>query len=314
MRDADRRQPAHDEGDRRAQDDDRNDFLEQLVQRGDLTRRGTLLAMRMFVLALAVVACSKADPKPDPSPSPPPGSAAVAVASPGLAIFIGDQQVATVATAELAKWPRLDTLVPIEDRRLGRWEDVVLAGATPTTIHAPSTSYPELVPAVFLGSDGSPSFGMFDPVELAKHGTPQVRNDGVREVRIKIAANNGHGNNEQGAGGGADPTADQALDQDAERRARDRRQDAARDPARDRARRRRPGLGAHDDLEGGRRHSVPDDGAQRRGGARAQPRQVGVRSGELRSRSSSSTARARCASGSTRSRATAGRRAAICAG
>jgi hypothetical protein len=159
--------------------------------------------MRMLVLALAVVACSKADPKPAPAPV---GSAAVTAASPGLAIFVGDQQVATVASADLAKWPRLDTLVPIDDRRLGRWEDVALAGAKPTTVHAPSTTYPELVPAVFLGDDGAPSFGMFDPVELAKHGKPQVRTDGVREVRITIAQNNGHGNNEQGAGGGADPT------------------------------------------------------------------------------------------------------------
>jgi hypothetical protein len=164
--------------------------------------------MRMLVLALVVAAaaCSKADPKPDPTPAPPPGSAAVIAAPPGLAIFVGDQQVATVANADLAKWPRLDTLVPVENRRLGRWEDVTLAGAKPTTVHAPSMTYPELVPAVFPGDDGSPSFGMFDPVELAKHGTPQVRTDGVHEVRIKIAESNGHGNNEQGAGGGADPT------------------------------------------------------------------------------------------------------------
>ncbi|HEY3805639.1 MAG TPA: hypothetical protein VGL61_23695 [Kofleriaceae bacterium] len=164
--------------------------------------------MRTLVLALAVAsgACGKADSKAPPAPSPSPGSAAVTAAPQGLAIFVGDQQVGTVPTADVAKWPRLDTLVPIEDRRLGRWEDIGLGGVKPTSVHAPSTTYPQLVPAVFPGDDGSPSFGMFDPVELANHGKPQFRADGVRDIHIKIAENNGHGQNEQGAGGGTDPT------------------------------------------------------------------------------------------------------------
>ena len=165
--------------------------------------------MRTLCLALVVVAaaaaCSKSDSNPPPAKS---GSAAVTAPSPGLAIFVDDQQVATVAPAQLAGWPRLDTLVPIADRRLGQWDEVSLAGGkpAPVAVHAPSSTYPELVPAVFPGADGTPSFGMFDPVELAKHGKPSLREDGLHEIRIKLAQDSGRGKHEQGAGGGTDPT------------------------------------------------------------------------------------------------------------
>ena len=157
----------------------------------------------MFVLALALIACGKADPKP--APPPPSGSAAVTAPSHDLAIFLGDQKVATVPAADVAKWPRLDTLMPPDDRRLGRWEEVALVGTTPQSIHAPSSTYPELVPAVFPGADGSPSFGMFDPVELGKHGTPAVRTDGVKEIHVKVNQDQSRGQHEQGGGGGTDP-------------------------------------------------------------------------------------------------------------
>jgi hypothetical protein len=163
--------------------------------------------MRTLVLALAIAAasgaCGKANSK---APPPSPGSAAAAPASPGLAIFVNDKQVVAVAAGDVAKWPRLDTLVPDDARRLGRWEDVSIGGAKPTSVHAPSTTYPQLVPALFPGADGSPSFGYFDPVELANHGKPQMSADGVRDIHIKLADNNGRGQNEQGGGGGTDPT------------------------------------------------------------------------------------------------------------
>jgi hypothetical protein len=161
--------------------------------------------MRTLCLALLMsAACSKADSKSQATPTA--GSAAPAPA-PGLAIFVDDKQVATVAPAQLASWPRLDTLVPISARRLGTWENVALAGGkpAPVDVHAPSSTYPELVPAVFPGADGSPSFGMFDPVELAKHGKPSLEEDGLHEIRIKLAQDSGRGQHEQGAGGGTDP-------------------------------------------------------------------------------------------------------------
>jgi hypothetical protein len=151
--------------------------------------------MRTLVLALAIAACGKADRTPRPTAAPF-----------TLVILVGDQPVAAVTLAQLATWPRLDTLVPIEDRRLGRWDDLVFSATKPTTIHAPSSTYPDLVPAVFPDDAGTAAFGMFDPVELAKHGKPATRVDGVRQIKIAIAQDSGRGQHEQGAGGGADPS------------------------------------------------------------------------------------------------------------
>jgi hypothetical protein len=167
----------------------------------------TSRAMRTWCLALVVVAsCGKSD---TPPPGPGSGSATVAPPPPaGLEIFVDSARVATIAPSLLAQWPRLDTLVPIAARRLGKWDNVELvgAGAKPAEIHTPSAQYPELVPAIFPGADGTPSFGMFDPVELAKHGNPSVREEHLREVRITLAKDSGRGEHEQGKGGGDDPT------------------------------------------------------------------------------------------------------------
>ncbi|MGE5185161.1 MAG: hypothetical protein ACM31C_23995 [Acidobacteriota bacterium] len=157
------------------------------------------------VAAVASAACHKdeANAKPSPAiapaPAPPPAS---------VQIFVDDQPVGKVAFAQLGTWPRLDTLVPVDARRMGKWDDVYLKGKgpKPTELHKPSDTYPELVPALFLAPDNTASFGMFDPVELAKHGKPQVREDGVSEVRIKLAQGSGRGEHESGEGGGSDPS------------------------------------------------------------------------------------------------------------
>jgi hypothetical protein len=101
----------------------------------------------------------------------------------------------------------VDTLVPVTARRLGTWEVVHLKGQspTPTDLNHPSATYPDLVPVLFLAQDNTASFGMFDPVELAKHGKPALRVDGITELRIKVAQGAGRGEHESGEGGGADP-------------------------------------------------------------------------------------------------------------
>jgi hypothetical protein len=126
----------------------------------------------------------------------------------GVAIFVNDAQVATVTAEKIANWPRLDTLVPEEARRLGTWEMVALQGAAakPAELPHPSTGYPDMVPAVFPGASGGVSFGMFDPVELAKRGKPALREDHVQAIRIKVAMGGGRGQNDDGGGGGGDPT------------------------------------------------------------------------------------------------------------
>jgi hypothetical protein len=136
----------------------------------------------------------------------------------GIELFVNDAAVATISPAQVAGWPRLDGLVPGDARRLGTWEAVSLegAGAKPTEVPHPSTTYPDLVPAIFPGpgpgpgagpgNSGGVSFGLFDPVELARKGQPALRQDGVRAIRIKIAPNTGRGQNDDGGGAGGDPT------------------------------------------------------------------------------------------------------------
>jgi len=123
-----------------------------------------------------------------------------------LEIFVDNQSVAHVAASQLASWPRLDTLVPVRARRLGTWQDVsIKATAETKQLHKPSDVYRDLVPAVYVGDDGKPAFGMFDPVELANHGKPKVGEQGVSEIRITLAPGGGRGENESGEGGGGDP-------------------------------------------------------------------------------------------------------------
>jgi len=162
--------------------------------------------MRWYVLLLVVVACKQDAAKPVPGSAGSAGSATIA-ASPGVRILVDGKEVAVASPAHLAQWPRVDTLVPTDARRLGRWQDVELSGgAKPATIHSPSGTYPDLVPALFPSEDGTFSFGMFDPVELAKKGKPALREDRVTSLSIKLLPEDaGRGQHEQGQGGGKDP-------------------------------------------------------------------------------------------------------------
>src|SRR6185436_19931210 len=189
----------------------------------------TSRAMRTWLCWLALVVVATAGCTRDKGDRPGPaagGSAAggsaggsgasgsgAGVAAPtkaaGIEVFVNDAMVATVTPEQVASWPRLDALVPGDARRLGTWEMVTLqgAGARPTELPRPSTGYPDLVPAIFPGAEpGAVSFGMFDPVELAKKGKPGLREDNIRAVRIKIAQGTGRGQNDDGGGAGGDPT------------------------------------------------------------------------------------------------------------
>ena len=165
-----------------------------------------------FSLAMLgiVVACSKDSGTPAGSGTGSgTGSAApqVVAVTPGtVEIFVDDASVAKVGKDQIAKWPRLDTLVPEDARRLGTWKTVYLRGssAKPAEINQPSSTYPELVGALFPGEDGQPAFGMFDPVELAKHGKPGLRQDELREIRI-VRGKGERGGDHQGGGAAEDP-------------------------------------------------------------------------------------------------------------
>src|SRR3569623_655043 len=124
------------------------------------------------VVALASCSGKKDQPKPEPVGS---GSAAPVAPAPAPAsvqIFVNDAVVGTIAIEQIKLWPRLDALVPTSARHLGSWQELTFKAAKPEALHQPSASYPDYVPALFPGEDGKPSFGLFDPVELAKHGKP----------------------------------------------------------------------------------------------------------------------------------------------
>lgn len=156
------------------------------------------------LLLISLAACSKGDNKPAPAPK---GSATEQPAAAAVVIYVDDQQVGKLALDQVNLWPRVDTLVPVTARRLGTWQTITLKGAKSTDLQQPSSQHPELVPALFPGEGGKPAFGMFDPVELAKHGKPVVREDAITEVRIKLAPGGGRGENDKGEGGGQDPRA-----------------------------------------------------------------------------------------------------------
>lgn len=163
---------------------------------------------RWLCLLVTIAGCSSSKDDPKPPARTEAGSAVAPAAPDKLEIFVNDKSAGVISPALIATWPRVDTLVPVEARRLGKWESVSLKGKgdKPTELLHPSATYAELVPAIFPGDDGKPSYGMFDPVELAKHGKPALREDDLREVRIKVAENTGRGEHESGEGGGSDPT------------------------------------------------------------------------------------------------------------
>ncbi|HUS31089.1 MAG TPA: hypothetical protein VMZ53_21410 [Kofleriaceae bacterium] len=162
----------------------------------------------LVVLLVAVAACGKAADKPATTGSAGSAGSAAVPESKNVLVFVDDAQVAQVTPEQVAGWPRVDTLVPTDARRLGKWKTVTLEASSPKPIdiNNPSSTFPELVPALFPGADGAPAFGYFDPVELAKKGTPQMRQDHLHDVHIKLAQNSGRGENEQGDGGGMDPS------------------------------------------------------------------------------------------------------------
>ncbi len=161
-------------------------------------------------LGLVVMACGACGSKPDAPAAGSEGSAVVVapppvVAATVLEVFVNDESVAKVTAAQVAAWPRLDSLVPPPARRLGQWGTVTLKDAAKSTdLTKPSDTYADMVPALYPAAGGV-AFGMFDAVELAKKGRPAMHQDGLREIRIAIV-DNGRGQNEDGAETAGDPT------------------------------------------------------------------------------------------------------------
>lgn len=154
-----------------------------------------------LLLLFALSACSKDDAKASSAPGPAPA------ASDGtVTIFVDDKPVGKIAPKEVGLWPRLDTLVPVSARRLGTWQSIAVKGKTTSSVERPSSTHPDKVAALFPGENGAPAFGMFDPVELAKHGKPGLREDSITEIRIKLATDGNRGQNDHADSAAGDPT------------------------------------------------------------------------------------------------------------
>ncbi|MBA3463722.1 MAG: hypothetical protein H0T46_27445 [Deltaproteobacteria bacterium] len=164
-----------------------------------------------FVVALVLAACgSKSTEKESGGGGT--GTASGSAPAPvpvatGTQLFVDDKSVATIDAAAVASWPRLDTLLPEAARRMGKWQAITIKNAKPqpAELANPSQAYREYVPALFPGPDGKVSFGMFDPVELGKKGKPALQEDGVTELRIKLAPDSGRGENDHQGGAAIDP-------------------------------------------------------------------------------------------------------------
>lgn len=161
----------------------------------------------ILIVVLAAAACQKKEPDRGGSGSGPGTGSAAAKVDDNLYVFVDEAQVAKIAAADLASWPRLDALLPQDARRLGTWTAIKFTTAGgPSALEKPAQTHPDKVPAVFPGKDGKPAFGMFDPVEYAKKGEPAFRVDGVRELRVALSKMERGGEHQGGGGEGADIT------------------------------------------------------------------------------------------------------------
>jgi hypothetical protein len=113
------------------------------------------------------------------------GSAPPIAKPPTACVYVGDKQITCLDAAAVAAWPRLDTLLPSEARRIGTWKSIAVQTrkGRGTDLSQPADTYPDMVPAIFPGPDGVFSIGVFDLVELAKHGAPKWQQNDIAELR-----------------------------------------------------------------------------------------------------------------------------------
>lgn len=167
----------------------------------------TFPSMRTLALiAVLALGCGGKKEERQAPVEPAPGSATTATpATNAVQLFVGDVAVGTADAARVADWPRLESLLPENARRLGKWQAISTKGAKNTDLEKPFETYRDYVPALFPGDDGSISFGLFDPVEYGKRGTPALREDKLIELRVTLDADSLRGGNDHGSGEAVDP-------------------------------------------------------------------------------------------------------------
>ena len=160
------------------------------------------------VVLAAAAGCGKSSNASSDDPLPPPATAEKHVL-PGVEVFANDKSIVRLTPDQVSSWVQLPGVLPMSFRRQGMWSQISLKGRgeTPQVIAKPSDTYPDKIPALYPGDNGSLSFGMFDSVELAKHGVPVMHADNIREVRVTVDLNSGRGQNDDGNSGVGDPRA-----------------------------------------------------------------------------------------------------------
>jgi hypothetical protein len=167
------------------------------------------MKMRLAIAALVAGACgcgnSNASSSDDPPPVPaaPPKSKAL----PGIEVFVNDQSITRLTPDQIQGWVQLPGVLPMQDRRQGMWSQISIKGRgeQPQVLTRPSDAYPDQIPALYPGDNGTLAFGMFQPVEFARHGAASMSVDGAREVRITVDLNSGRGQNDDGNSAVGDP-------------------------------------------------------------------------------------------------------------
>lgn len=177
------------------------------------------------MMAIALLGCGgkkeqeRASPGSDPpgvgsqlAPLPSPtvgaaGAAGTVGAAGSVELVVGTATVGSVDPAAIKDWPRLDGLLPEADRRLGQWQGIAITKVSGKTsdLHKPFETYRDFVPALFPGEGGAVSFGMFDPVELGKHGKPALREDNVNKIVVTLDESGSRGGNDHGGGAVTEP-------------------------------------------------------------------------------------------------------------
>nr|HEX4318108.1 hypothetical protein [Kofleriaceae bacterium] len=163
-----------------------------------------------ILMAVAATAgCGNSSNASSDDPVAPPAEAPAKKSLPGVEVYANDKSIVRLTPDQVAGWVQLPSVLPMNFRRQGMWSQISIKGRsdTPQILAKPSDTYPDKIPALYPGDNDSLSFGMFDSVELAKHGQPVMHVDNVREVHVAVDLNSGRGQNDDGNSGVGDPRA-----------------------------------------------------------------------------------------------------------
>lgn len=159
------------------------------------------------VAVLSLGACKDKAPGKPPPTSATPETVTPTPAIVGVGLFVNETKITDLDRSKAEAWPRLDSLLPAADRRYGTWEAIAgKAGGAPFEIKKPGSTYGTLVPAIYPAASGKGvSLGLFDPVELAKKGTPKVNHEELDELRVVLDTSGMRGQNDHQGGEAVDP-------------------------------------------------------------------------------------------------------------